>query len=870
METPVPEPDASTPAFWNLSADAAIASAGSTPSGLTGSEARARLARYGPNRIGGHHRPNDLLLLLRQFRSPIVLILLAAALLSGFLSDPTDSAIILAIVLVSGLLSFWQERGAVDAVDKLLAVVTVRTRVVRDGSETELPVAEVVRGDVISLDAGDTIPADALVLESRDLFVDESTLTGETFPVEKEPGVLPAETPLAKRTNALFMGTHVVSGTARALVVLTGEATQFGSVAERLQVAPPETEFEQGIRRFGFFLMEVTLVLVLGIFAVNVYLQKPVVDSLLFSLALAVGLTPQLLPAIVSINLAHGARRMAERKVIVKRLAAIEDFGSMDVLCSDKTGTLTEGVVHLHAAFDTAGRESDEVLLYAYLNSHFETGFTNPIDEAVRAARTFDMSSVRKLDEVPYDFIRKRLTVLVAREGKPFMVTKGALSNVLDVCSTARVTGGKTTRLASVRPEIERLYKTLSSEGYRTLGVAVRDDITTERIDKRSETDMTFVGVLAFFDPPKDGAAEAVESLRALGVALKIITGDNALVARTLGAHMGLAAPEILTGPELIAMHDTALTGRVRGVDIFAEVEPNQKERIIHALKRAGYVVGYMGDGINDASALHAADVGISVDSAVDVAKEAADIVLLEGGLDVLARGVEDGRLTFANTLKYVFMATSANFGNMFSMAGASMFLSFLPLLPTQVLLTNLLTDFPEMAIASDRVDPELVETPRRWDIRFIRDFMLTFGLLSSVFDYATFGVLLFVLKVGSDPAGQALFRTGWFVESVLSASMVVLVIRTRRPFLRSRPGKWLAVATAAVWVATLALPYTPLGTVFKFAPLPLPFLGMLAGILVVYVSTAEVAKALFYRAHPDKPVRHRRPRAVAPAMERR
>jgi Mg2+-importing ATPase len=870
VETPVREPDTIASAFWSLDLDAAITAAASTPNGLTGTEARDRLARYGANRIGEHHRPGDLILLLRQFRSPIILILLAAALLSGFLGDPTDSVIILAIVLVSGMLSFWQERGAVDAVDKLLAVVTVRTRVMRDGVETELPVADVVRGDVVALDAGDTIPADALILDSRDLFVDESTLTGETFPVEKEPGVLPADTPLAKRTNALFMGTHVVSGTARALVVLTGEATQFGNVAGRLETAPAETEFEQGIRRFGFFLMEVTLVLVLGIFAVNVYLHKPVVDSLLFSLALAVGLTPQLLPAIVSINLAHGARRMAERKVIVKRLAAIEDFGSMDVLCSDKTGTLTEGTVHLHAAFDTAGRESDEVLLYAYLNSRFETGFTNPIDEAVRAAKVIDVSRVRKLDEVPYDFIRKRLTVLVAREGKPFMVTKGALTSVLDVCSTARVTGGKTARLDSVRPDIERLYERLSAQGYRTLGVAIRDDIVSERIDKRSETDMTFVGVLAFVDPAKQGAAAAVESLSALGVSLKIITGDNALVARTLGGHMGLATPTILTGPELTAMHDTALTGRVRGVDIFAEVEPNQKERIIHALKRAGYVVGYMGDGINDASALHAADVGISVSSAVDVAKEAADIVLLEPGLDVLARGVEDGRLTFANTLKYVFMATSANFGNMFSMAGASMFLSFLPLLPTQVLLTNLLTDFPEMAIASDRVDPELVETPRRWDIRFIRDFMLTFGLLSSVFDFATFGVLLFVLKVGSDPAGQALFRTGWFVESVLSASMVVLVIRTRRPIWRSRPGRTLTIATVCVWVATLALPYTPLGVVFKFAPLPWTFLAMLAGILVAYVSTAEVAKALFYRAHPDKPVRARRHRAVAPAMERR
>jgi Mg2+-importing ATPase len=865
LETPVTEPAAAPTAFWSSTADETLASLGTSPDGLAGTEAAARLASFGPNSVGAHRRPTALLLLVRQFRSPIILILVAAAVLSGFLGDPTDAFIILAIVIASGLLSFWQERGAVDAVDRLLAIVAVTVRVLRDGAEVDAPATGIVRGDVIALDAGDTIPADCLLLASRDLFVDESTLTGETFPVEKDPGVRPADTPLALRTNALFMGTHVVSGTARAVVVRTGEATEFGKVSERLGSAPSETEFERGIRRFGFFLMEVTLVLVLGIFAVNVYLHKPIVDSLLFSLALAVGLTPQLLPAIISINLAHGARRMAARKVIVKRLASIEDFGSMNVLCSDKTGTLTEGRVKVQAAYDIRGRESDDVLLYAFLNSHFETGFTNPIDEAVRSAASFDIAGTKKLDEVPYDFIRKRLTVLVERESRPFMITKGALTNVLDVCTTARVAGGRPVRIDSVRADIEALYETLSGKGYRTLGVAVREDITAGRIDKDAETEMTFVGVLSLFDPPKVGAPEAVAALKARGVELKIITGDNALVARTLGTHMGLTEPHIVTGPDLAAMADSALVRRVSGVDIFAEVEPNQKERIIHALKKAGFVVGYMGDGINDASALHAADVGISVNSAVDVAKEAADIVLLEPGLDVLAQGVEDGRVTFANTLKYVFMATSANFGNMFSMAGASLFLPFLPLLPTQVLLTNLLTDFPEMAIASDRVDEEQTAVPRRWDIRFIRDFMLTFGLVSSVFDYATFAVLLFVLR-----AGPAEFRTGWFVESVLSASMVVLIIRTRRPFLRSRPGKSLTIATACVWAVTLALPYTPLGALFKLVPLPWPFLAWLAAILVLYMTTAELAKALFYRAHPDTPKRRRRPRAVAPALERR
>ena len=835
METPS--------AFWSQPIEEAAAALSATPAGLTSTEAVARLARFGPNAIAVRKRSGTVRLLLRQFTSPIVLILIAASVLSAFLQDVPDALIILAIVLASGLLGFWQEHGAAIAVEKLLEIVAVRATVLRDGAPVLVPLESVVPGDVVVLAAGNSIPADCLLLESRELHVDEATLTGETFPADKDPSVLPADTPLADRTNTLFMGTHVVSGSAKALVVRTGLATEFGQVSERLDAAPPETEFERGVRRFGFFLMEVTLLLVLAIFAINVLLAKPVLDSFLFSLALAVGLTPQLLPAIISINLAHGARGMAERKVIVKRLAAIEDFGSMDVLCSDKTGTLTEGVVTLDAAYDASGRESSDVLLYAYLNSCFETGFANPIDDAIRKAASFDISGVVKLDEEPYDFMRKRLSVLVKRDGKPFMVTKGAVDNVLEACDRARTSGGSVTRLAAVREDIEKLYESLSAQGFRTIAVSYRDDITGVDVDRVDETGMVFAGLLALSDPPKPGAAETVSRLRDLGVRLKIITGDNALVARTLGGHMGLAKPRMLTGSELHAMSDSALARRCRGIDIFAGIEPNQKERIINALRRAGDVVGYMGDGINDASALHAADVGISVSSAVDVAKDAADIVLLEPGLDVLTRGVQDGRVTFANTLKYVFMATSANFGNMFSMAGASLFLSFLPLLPTQILLMNLLTDFPEMTIASDAVDPELVEKPRRWDIGFIRSFMLVFGPVSSLFDYATFGVLLLVLH-----AGPMEFRTGWFVESVLSASMIVLVIRTRRPFWRSRPGRALEIATAAVAAGTLVLPFTPLGTLFHFGPLPLTFVPWLAAILVLYVGSAEIAKALFYR----------------------
>lgn len=528
--------------------------------------------------------------------------------------------------------------------------------------------------------------------------------------------------------------------------------------------------------------------------------------------------------------------------MIVKRLASIENFGSMNVLCSDKTGTLTEGVVRLHAALDVDGGASEKVLFYGYLNACFETGFRNPVDEAIRAHRAFDVSDYRKLDEEPYDFVRKRLSILVFTGETRLMVTKGALPNVLEVCASAETGAGARVEIAAVGDRIHQRLETFSRQGLRTLGIAYRDVGRAARITKDDEAGMTFLGFLLFADPPKPGMVDSVGHLKNLGVSLKIVTGDNRLVAAHIRQEVGLANPRLPTGPDLRAMSDEALLKQVNDVDVFAEVEPNQKDRIILALRKSGNVVGYMGDGINDASALHAADVGISVDSAVDVAKEAADIVLLEKDLGVLVQGVREGRTTFANTLKYVFMATSANFGNMFSMAGASLFLPFLPLLPKQILLTNMLTDVPEMAIATDRVDHELIAQPRRWDIAFIRKFMLTFGLVSSVFDYLTFGALLFLLN-----ATREEFRTGWFLESVISASVIVLVIRSRRPFFRSRPGRYLSFATLIIAGVTLMVPLSPLGPVFGFTPLPLHFLAALGAIVVLYVLAAEAAKKSFY-----------------------
>jgi Mg2+-importing ATPase len=828
--------------YWTIPADELLVRLGSGPDGLTAVEANRRVSQSASLRLVPHRNARPLFLLLAQFRSPISLILLCAATVSFFLADRTDALIILTIILVSALLGFWQEHGAAKAVAALLALVRVNTEVWRDGRLIEVPIDQIVPGDVVDLSAGSSIPGDGVVLDSKDLFVDEAALTGETYPAEKSVSPVTATAPLKQRTNSLFMGTHVVSGHARAVIARVGKDTEFGRIARHVMLRPPETEFERGVRRFGYLLLEVTLLLVLAIFAVNVYLQRPVLDSFLFSMALAVGLTPQLLPAIISVNLSHGAKRMAQQKVIVKRLASIENFGSMNVLCSDKTGTLTEGRMRLQAAIDVEGRPSERVSFHACLNAAHETGFINPLDDAIRAQCAHDLSGYDKLDEVPYDFVRKRLSILVAAPSTHLLITKGAVEQVLEVCTRTEDAQGRPMAIDEHLEKIRQLYQDCNRQGFRTLGLAYRDLGSRTQISKAHETDMTFMGVLVFADPIKADMAETVASLKRLGVALKIITGDHRLVAAHAGEQAGIDHGRLLTGQDLRLMTDDALGQRVNDIDIFAEVEPNQKDRIILALKRAGNVVGYIGDGINDAPALHAADVGISVDTAVDVAKDTADIVLLERNLAVLINGVREGRTTFANTLKYVFMATSANFGNMFSMAGASLFLPFLPLLPKQILLTNLLTDIPEMTIATDSVDHELIDRPRRWDIAFIRKFMLTFGLVSSVFDFLTFGALLLLLHASPEQ-----FRTGWFVESVISASAIVLVIRTRRPFLSSMPGRYLLLATLAVAALTLLLPYAPIASPLGLTPMSSSFLLLLAAILIAYVLAAELVKRRFY-----------------------
>ncbi len=842
MPQPLREP-ADGVAWWSRPVPDVLGTLGASPSGLGGSEAADRLRRSGPNALKAVRRRSATALFFAQFRSPILLILVFATVVSALLRNYTDASIILLIVLLSSILTFVQEHRADRAVENLRDRVRVTVPVVRNGAPGPVPLEEVVPGDIVLLSAGSLVPADGLVLEAKDFFVNQAVLTGESFPVEKMPGPVARDATLASRTNCVFMGTNARSGTARMVVVQTGAATAFGQVARRLSLRPPENEFQRGVRRLGMLLAEMMFVLVFAVFAINVIERKPVLDSLLFSVALAVGLTPQLLPGILAISLARGAQEMARHGVIVRRLESIENFGSMDVLCTDKTGTLTEGVARLDRALDPSGAPSEDVRRWAWLNSRFQTGLANPLDEAVLAGAAFDLAGISKRDEAPYDFVRKRMSVAIEERGRPVLITKGQLAKVLETCSQV-ADQGRTAPLDG--PLAKRLLgcaEGWGAEGFRVLGVATRELPPGAAYSRADEAGLTFRGFLLFLDPPKADVRETIADLGSLGVGLKIITGDTLPVTLHVARAIGLEVKGTLTGAELDALHDEALWQRAASTTLFAEVDPNQKERILLALKKTGHVVGYMGDGINDAPALHVADVGISVDQAVDVAKEAADFVLLRKDLSVLHRGIVQGRTTFANTLKYVFMATSANLGNMFSVAGASLFLPFLPMLPKQILLINLLTDLPEMAISGDNVDDDFVRRPHRWNHVFLRRFMIVFGLLSSVFDFLTFAALLWVFR-----ASPELFRTGWFVESVLSAAVIVFAVRTRRPSWRSRPSRVIAAITLAVALVAVALPYSPLARPLAFVPLPLSFLGFVGGVIAVYFLSAELTKRIFYR----------------------
>ena len=846
-------------AYWAVPAEELMARLGTRRTGLSSDDARSRLRAMGSNAIESRRDTSAITAFLRQFRSPLVLILIFAAIVSSVVGEGSEALIIGVIVLASCVLSFMQEYGASRAMEALQARITPKAMVLRDGSEIAVAAAEIVPGDILRLSAGNLVAADGILLESRDFNVSEAALTGETFPVVKEPGLSPSDAPIAQRANAVFTGTSVRSGTASMVVVRTGLRTEFASIAASVAHVAPETEFAKGIRRFGYMMTQIMLVIVILVFFANLLLHRPAVDSLLFSLALAVGLTPELLPAIISVTLARGAHAMAASGVIVRRLDAIENLGSMDLLCTDKTGTLTEGVIHLDACMDASGVEAPQVRLWALLNATLQTGMANPLDEAIANGKgpQDDLSGYVKADELAYDFIRKRLSVIVRQADRPedLMICKGAVQSVVAACSSVLEGGLDVPMDADRAGAIDEKLRGWSGQGYRVLGLAIRRFARQDAYRRENEADLVFAGFLLFLDPPKAGMAQTLKALAERGIRVKMISGDNRYVAAHLAETIDLPHRRILTGAEVGTLTKEALVRRVGQIDIFAEIDPNQKERIIAALRGHGHVVGYLGDGINDAPALHAADVGISVDSAVDVAREAADMILLERDLGVLLRGVDDGRRTFANTMKYISITTSANFGNMVSMAFASLALPFLPLLATQILLNNFLADAPSLAIASDNVDADQVQSPRRWDIGFVRRFMITFGLISSAFDFVTFAFLLFVAG-----ATASLFQTGWFVESLITQLAIVLVVRTRNSFWRSRPSPLLAALTLAVGCLAVAIPYLPIAPWFGFVPLPLGVMVALLPITLAYLAVSETAKHWFFaRQHVHADARRRR-----------
>ncbi|HEY6063787.1 MAG TPA: magnesium-translocating P-type ATPase, partial [Chitinophagaceae bacterium] len=723
--------------FWQYEPQGIMTELQTSLSGLSAGEAAKRLTAGTDRKKERAPLLRDILLFLSQFKSPLTLLLVAAVILSAFLGETSDVFIILFILLATGIVSFIQERHAGKAVEKLKSIIRTKVKVYRDGSIVEVFTEEITSGDILEFSAGDIIPADCLLLEEKDLHVNEATLTGETYPAEKAVGAVPADTGLSKRTNVLFEGTSVVSGSAKAIAVLTGKDTVFGDISASIARPADETAFEKGIRKFGFLLMQITIVLAVIILAVNIYFGRPLMDSLLFGLALAVGMAPELLPAIMTIAMSSGAKRMAQQKVIVKKLSSIQNLGEINLFCSDKTGTLTEGVLEVSSIVNIDGKEDEKVRQLAFLNASFESGFANPMDEALRAMKNVSAGDYVKTDEVPYDFIRKRLSVCVENNKEHLLITKGAVDNIVAVCDKLLMADGNTVPLdAGSKDKIAALYLQYSNQGFRSIGVCYKLTDKGRPFTRDDETNMIFAGFVLLFDPPKEGVIEVVRELKRNGVGLKIITGDNKLVAAYMAEKIGLHDAVVVSGAEISKMSPEALVLRVKVANVFAEIEPQQKESIIKALRKAGNAVAYMGDGINDVAAINAADVGISTNNAVDVAKEAADVVLLEKDLAVLNAGIIEGRRTFLNTLKYIYTNTSATFGNMFSMAGASLILPFLPMLPQQILMTNFLTDFPYMAVAKDNTDKDDLAKPQKWDIKLLRNFMIVFGLHSSVFDY--------------------------------------------------------------------------------------------------------------------------------------
>jgi Mg2+-importing ATPase len=814
----------------------------STPEqGLSGAEAVRRLAEYGPNEPAPVRRLSAVVRLLHLFANPLVIILLVASAIAGSLGQQVDALIIVTMVLLGVAINFWQSFRSQQAADRLRASVNPTATVLRDGAWQETPLRNVVPGDVFRLSAGDLVPADAQLREAKNLSVQQSMLTGESLPAEKAATATPSAVSSPDAPDLVFLGTSVVSGTGTAMAIATGPKTMFGDIAVRLGSRVPETEFEHGLRRFSLLILRTTVALVLFILLISIAFKHDAFESLLFAVALGVGLTPEFLPMISSVTLTQGALRMARAEVIVKHLPAIQNFGSMDILCSDKTGTLTAGVMQFDRSFDPTGAASPRPLALAYVNSRFETGIRSPLDAAILQQPAVDMTGYRKIDEIPFDFERRRLSVVVEAPdgaGRRLLITKGAPEPILSLCTSFEAGGQVAPLDATTKQTCAGAHDRLSADGLRVLAVAYRSLAPRDAYSRADEADLVLAGFISFADPVLPDVAEVLAELKRDGVTVKILTGDNELVARHACQRIGLDEQQIVTGEDLARIDDAALGHLAEQASVFTRVSPAQKDRIITALKRRGHVVGYMGDGINDAPSLQTADIGISVMTAADVAREAAAVILKQPSLRVLHQGILEGRRASGNMMKYLLMGTSSNFGNMFSMAAASVFLPFLPMLPTQILLNNFLYDLAQVTIPSDNVDDPYLRRPQRWDMRVIRDFMLFIGPISSIFDFLTFYVLLRYLH-----ASERLFHTGWFVESLATQTLVLFVIRTMGNPFRSRPSRALTVTTLVIVAIGVALPLTPIGTLLGFTRLPTAYFAFLIPATLLYLVLVDVAK---------------------------
>ena len=814
--------------------------------GLTLREAEMRLRQYGKNVFFEKKEKHPFFIFLEKFKSPLLLILIGASFISFFVGERTNGLIILVMVIISGILDFVNTYKSEKAVAELVAKVRTTATVVRDGKDREVGISEIVPGDIVLLSAGNIIPADGTVIEAKDFFVNQSSLTGESFPIQKTSAEEDKNAPLFENKKRVFSGSSVATGYAVVEIVTTGTSTEFGKIASHLQMSPPETDFEKGIRRFSFFILRITTILVALVFLGNTLLGRGAFSSFIFAVAIAIGLTPELLPIIMTVTMSRGSVRMAKKDVIVKTLSSIQSLGEMNIICTDKTGTLTEDKIVLMKYMDGFGNPDEKMSLYSYLSSHFHTGIRSPLDTAIREYKEINIDSFRKIDEIPFDFERKKDSIVVEESGERILITKGAPEDVLRISSTYITHTMSSPLDEESRKSILGQFTKLSAEGFRVLAVASRHIEKKDIYEKEDEQNMEFLGFAVFLDPPKLTAKQAVKDLVTLGIEIKILTGDSEVLTQKICRDLDISVKGVCTGREIEKMNDEVFLKQVRINTIFARISPIQKERIILALKSDGNSVGYLGDGINDAPALRAADVGISVHNAVDIAKETADIILLRKSLRVLRDGVTEGRKTFQNTMKYIMMGLSSNFGNMVSMTTISFFLPFFPMLPTQILLNNFLYDTSQLALPTDSVDAGDVQKPPRWDMKFVGRYMIIFGLLGSFFDFATFGILLFIFHFSGSE-----FQTGWFMASLAEQILVIYVIRTKKiPFFQSAPSVTLFLNTFFLFLFSWILPYTAIGKIFSFSPLPPTVFVALVSLLLMYLLCAEFIKHVFYRRY--------------------